>query len=71
MARRKIGKTLGILVQGVQKGMSHRGRCYGANGTSGEEYNRTTFMSPGAKSLPGKKVKWNKLVITTKCYTPW
>lgn len=56
MARREIGKTLGILAEGVQKGMCHWRRHCGMNGSSGEGVTR--LMSPSAESLPGQ-VEWN------------
>lgn len=56
MTRREIGKTRGVLAEGIQNGMCHWRRHCGMNGSSREAVTR--FTSPSAESLPGQ-VGWN------------
>lgn len=65
MARRDIGKTLGIRAGGVQKGM-RLGEGMWDEWALRRRGTRAMFTSPSAEPLPGGHVKWHELVVTMK-----
>lgn len=69
MARREIGKTFGILAEGVQRAMSHWGRRNGVDGASGKGIPELCYITQCDVIARGQ-VKWNKPEITVKWNTP-